>query len=37
MVRVFVMLSVLVFAGMALVGCKAEVERTDMTNAAAPR
>jgi hypothetical protein len=37
MVRVFVMLSVLVFAGMALVGCKAEVERTDTTNVAAPR
>ena len=37
MVRVFVMLSVLVFAGMALVGCKAEVERTDETRVGAPQ
>ena len=36
MVRVFVMLSVLVFAGMALVGCKAEVEKTH-TSVTAPR
>jgi hypothetical protein len=37
MVRVFVMLSVLVFAGMALAGCKAGVERTDLTSVAAPQ
>jgi hypothetical protein len=37
MVRLFVMMSVLVFAGMALVGCKAEVERTDLAPVAAPR
>jgi hypothetical protein len=36
MVRVFVMLSVLVFAGMALVGCRAEVEKTS-THVSAPR
>ena len=37
MVRLFVMFSVLVFAGLALTGCKAEVERTDQTSVAAPQ
>ena len=37
MVRVLVVLSVLVFAGMAMTGCRAEVERTDETSVAAPR
>jgi hypothetical protein len=36
MVRVFVMLSVLVFAGMALVGCRAEVEKA-ASHVTAPR
>ena len=37
MLRLFVMFSVLVFAGLALTGCKAEVERTDQTSVAAPQ
>ena len=37
MVRIVAMLSVLVFAGLALTGCRAEVERTENASVVAPQ